>query len=530
MTVSFVVIDAVNNRFVSVRPLSQKSSRLPTPRLGPGPACAKLMALPTEATFPTIHSWRLLRVRRRNATDCDENEFPRESNGGVVRRSRDHCVGRPLMRHDCWKRLLTAHAPGARVDRSRAGAGQRRSMRKITCPENWATRNKEETCFASTTHLPRSRTGFDSRPGCPPDFRIPLPIPSTAYAHAFIPALLYTHLISPASVLKTSMYQPFRRGSGGLVVRLLPSHICEPGSITGGVVPGFSHVGIVSDDAAGRWVLLGDLTSPSSALKTPMLTGAQISPFYSPPAFHGYKRAMSDTRLRLGALGLDWILKTDDVMYAPDHKCDDGYRLSTVKIAWYGRSWEGEARFGYGAAAECEVRWEREIPEKTLRPAQRFPHAKVRERIRRESNPVRLGGRRVINAVWEGGPRPEPGRGGGCRRRRHCASRDVGSPGVKGGGGINTDWFPYSPPTRQDEHSGARGVPVLATCSCLKMGRGSAAGCHAEDTGNIRALTELADYCKRKRRSSRRVRTAEISHVSQTNSLETNCQQFPCGA
>ncbi|KAJ8871521.1 hypothetical protein PR048_027843 [Dryococelus australis] len=38
---------------------------------------------------------------------------------------------------------------------------------------------------------------------------------------------------------------------GGVVVRILASHPGEPGSITGGVAPGFSHVGIVPDDAAG---------------------------------------------------------------------------------------------------------------------------------------------------------------------------------------------------------------------------------------------------------------------------------------
>ncbi|KAJ8881347.1 hypothetical protein PR048_017828 [Dryococelus australis] len=41
------------------------------------------------------------------------------------------------------------------------------------------------------------------------------------------------------------------RGSGGVVVRLLASHLGEPGSISGGVAPGFPHVGIMRDDAAG---------------------------------------------------------------------------------------------------------------------------------------------------------------------------------------------------------------------------------------------------------------------------------------
>ncbi|KAJ8874451.1 hypothetical protein PR048_025300 [Dryococelus australis] len=79
---------------------------------------------------------------------------------------------------------------------------------------------------------------------------------------------------------------------GGVVVRLLASHLCEPGSILGRVPPGFSHVGIVPDDAAGRWVFSGisrflrpyipallhiHFASPASALKTSLLRAAQIS-------------------------------------------------------------------------------------------------------------------------------------------------------------------------------------------------------------------------------------------------------------
>ncbi|KAJ8866368.1 hypothetical protein PR048_032211 [Dryococelus australis] len=83
-------------------------------------------------------------------------------------------------------------------------------------------------------------------------------------------------------------------GRGGVVVRLLASYLGEPGSIPDGVVPGFSHVGIVADDAAGGRALYGDLpspslrpfnptllrtylASPSSALKTSLLRAAQIS-------------------------------------------------------------------------------------------------------------------------------------------------------------------------------------------------------------------------------------------------------------
>ncbi|KAJ8891111.1 hypothetical protein PR048_010621 [Dryococelus australis] len=48
-------------------------------------------------------------------------------------------------------------------------------------------------------------------------------------------------------------------GRGGAVARVLASHQGEPGSIPGGVAPGFSHVGIVPHD--GR-IFLGDLLFP----------------------------------------------------------------------------------------------------------------------------------------------------------------------------------------------------------------------------------------------------------------------------
>ncbi|KAJ8878511.1 hypothetical protein PR048_019089 [Dryococelus australis] len=53
-----------------------------------------------------------------------------------------------------------------------------------------------------------------------------------------------------------------RRGSGGVVVRLLASHLGEPDSISGGVAPGFSQVGTVPGRC--RWTagFLGDLPFP----------------------------------------------------------------------------------------------------------------------------------------------------------------------------------------------------------------------------------------------------------------------------
>ncbi|KAJ8880365.1 hypothetical protein PR048_016834 [Dryococelus australis] len=84
-----------------------------------------------------------------------------------------------------------------------------------------------------------------------------------------------------------------QRGRGGVVSRLLASHLGEPGSIPIGVASGFLHVVIVPDDAADRQVFSGisrfpracipvrlqtHLASPPSALKTSLLRTAQISP------------------------------------------------------------------------------------------------------------------------------------------------------------------------------------------------------------------------------------------------------------
>ncbi|KAJ8883201.1 hypothetical protein PR048_015041 [Dryococelus australis] len=54
------------------------------------------------------------------------------------------------------------------------------------------------------------------------------------------------------------------RSRGGIVVRILASHLGKPGSIPGGVASGFSHVGIVPDDVAGRRVF--SVTSPPPPL------------------------------------------------------------------------------------------------------------------------------------------------------------------------------------------------------------------------------------------------------------------------
>ncbi|KAJ8889047.1 hypothetical protein PR048_008541 [Dryococelus australis] len=98
-------------------------------------------------------------------------------------------------------------------------------------------------------------------------------------------------LLQPLS--PTSCFSFCFMGRGGKVARLLTSDLDAPGSIPGGVAPGFLHAGIVPNDAAGRRVFSGislfprpfipallhtHLASPSSALKTSILRAVQISP------------------------------------------------------------------------------------------------------------------------------------------------------------------------------------------------------------------------------------------------------------
>ncbi|KAJ8883929.1 hypothetical protein PR048_015784 [Dryococelus australis] len=85
-------------------------------------------------------------------------------------------------------------------------------------------------------------------------------------------------------------------GSGATVAGAPASHPSDPRSILGGFTPGFTHVGIVLDDAACRRVFSGisrfprpcismllhmHLTSPSSNLKDSMLRAAKISPLFT---------------------------------------------------------------------------------------------------------------------------------------------------------------------------------------------------------------------------------------------------------
>ncbi|KAJ8871591.1 hypothetical protein PR048_027917 [Dryococelus australis] len=60
-----------------------------------------------------------------------------------------------------------------------------------------------------------------------------------------------------SSILRGSQLYCTLRCRGDVVVRLLASHVGEPGSIPGGFAPEFSHVGTVPDDAAGWRVFSG---------------------------------------------------------------------------------------------------------------------------------------------------------------------------------------------------------------------------------------------------------------------------------
>ncbi|KAJ8874245.1 hypothetical protein PR048_025088 [Dryococelus australis] len=58
-----------------------------------------------------------------------------------------------------------------------------------------------------------------------------------------------------------------RQGRGGLVVRLIVSHVGEPGSIHDGVAPGFSCVGILPNNAANRRVFSGISRFPALSFR-----------------------------------------------------------------------------------------------------------------------------------------------------------------------------------------------------------------------------------------------------------------------
>ncbi|KAJ8895233.1 hypothetical protein PR048_000558 [Dryococelus australis] len=60
-----------------------------------------------------------------------------------------------------------------------------------------------------------------------------------------------------------------------IMVRLLAFLLGEPGSSPGGAAPGLSHVGIASNDAAGRRVFSGISSSPCPSIPHPTVIGSQ---------------------------------------------------------------------------------------------------------------------------------------------------------------------------------------------------------------------------------------------------------------
>ncbi|KAJ8898440.1 hypothetical protein PR048_003800, partial [Dryococelus australis] len=72
---------------------------------------------------------------------------------------------------------------------------------------------------------------------------------------------------SPLSLSHFSASNGGRSYSDGVVVRLLASHLGEPGSIPGGVAPGFSLVGLVPEDTAGQGVFSGISSFPALSFR-----------------------------------------------------------------------------------------------------------------------------------------------------------------------------------------------------------------------------------------------------------------------
>ncbi|KAJ8891920.1 hypothetical protein PR048_004479 [Dryococelus australis] len=87
-----------------------------------------------------------------------------------------------------------------------------------------------------------------------------------AMADSFTFLSLFRFPVQLAPPLMTSL-SPRPWGHGDVVVRLLASHLGGSGSIPGGVAPGFLHVGIVPDDAAGRRVFSGISFIPAIAFQ-----------------------------------------------------------------------------------------------------------------------------------------------------------------------------------------------------------------------------------------------------------------------
>ncbi|KAJ8872702.1 hypothetical protein PR048_026315 [Dryococelus australis] len=89
--------------------------------------------------------------------------------------------------------------------------------------------------------------------------------PFTGYA---VVRIFIAHSLRPqrhsAARRQKSELQCFSRGRGDVVVRLLVSHLGGPDRNPGGVSIGFSHVGMVPGNAAGRRIFSGSSCPPPS--------------------------------------------------------------------------------------------------------------------------------------------------------------------------------------------------------------------------------------------------------------------------
>ncbi|KAJ8896300.1 hypothetical protein PR048_001644 [Dryococelus australis] len=65
-------------------------------------------------------------------------------------------------------------------------------------------------------------------------------------------------------------WSPWNAGNGGALASAPASHLGDPGPIPGGFAPGFSHVGIVLDDAARRRVFSGYTRFPRPCIPAPL--------------------------------------------------------------------------------------------------------------------------------------------------------------------------------------------------------------------------------------------------------------------
>ncbi|KAJ8879380.1 hypothetical protein PR048_019988 [Dryococelus australis] len=72
--------------------------------------------------------------------------------------------------------------------------------------------------------------------------------------------------------------EKWNRRSGGAVASALTSHQGNPGSIPGGFDPGFSHVGILLDDVACRWVFSGYSRFPAISFQRRSILGSHFMP------------------------------------------------------------------------------------------------------------------------------------------------------------------------------------------------------------------------------------------------------------